>query len=321
MKTNEIIFIASGNIEIPPNWYWAVEDIIWNYKIFLERQWYNIKIVNTKNIFKLLKETVFVKNKILHFHYEPYLIISYIFNKLFFRSNKILWTSHNGYITNRKETIIYKILSKIVCLFSEIVMISLSSLMEEYFLDKWFKGKKFILQNWINIDNFKKTYKPIKDILYLWNINKNKWQELFLNYFNLDKKVDFVWPYLDNEIDFKWNNYLWVWNKQQVYNNLWEYKVIVLLSNLEVWTPLVLKEAIASWCSILTSKIWWFNLKETKFIKIIDINNQNDLNNINKYINQLIENNIKYREKIFEYSKNFDWENIIEKYKKILDEI
>jgi len=95
MQNKEIIFVASGNIEIPPNGYGAVEDIIWNYKIFLERDGYRVKIVNTKNIFTLIRETVFVNDKIIHFHYEPYLIVSYILNKILFRKNKILWTCHN----------------------------------------------------------------------------------------------------------------------------------------------------------------------------------------------------------------------------------
>lgn len=320
MKSNEIIFIASWNIEIPPNWYWAVEDIIWNYKIFLEKQWYNIKIVNTKNILKLLKETVFVKNKILHFHYEPYLIISYIFNKLFFKNNKILWTSHNGYITNWKESFFYKIISKIIWCFSDSIMVSLSSLMENYFLSKWFKGKKFILQNWIDINKFTKILEPEKEIIYLWNINKNKWQDLFLKYYNLSNKVDFIWPYLEEDINLRWNNYLWVWNKQQVYNNLWKYKVLVLLTRSE-WDPLVVKEALSSWCSIITSKVWWVNLEVNNFIKIIDIDNTQELKNINMYLSELLENNEKSRKNIFEYSKKFYWSNIIKEYKKILDEI
>lgn len=320
MQNREIIFVASWSIFIPPNWYWAVEDIIWNYKNSLEKDWYKIQIVNTKNIFKLIKETVFVKDKIVHFHYEPYLIIGYILNKIFLRNNKILWTCHNWYISTNSESFFYKIIAFVISKFSCSVMISLSPLMEKYFLDKWFKWKKIIIQNWIDNQKFKKIEKASKDIIYLWNINKNKWQELFLNYYNLDKKIDFVWPYLEKNIDLKWNNYLWVWTKKEVYEKLWEYKLLVLLTKSE-WDPLVIKEALSAWCSILTSKIWWTNLEENEFIKIIDIDNNFDLKNINNYSNKLLENNHNFRKNILKYSKNFDWINILKEYKIILDEI
>lgn len=321
MQNREIIFVASWNIFIPPNWYWAVEDIIWNYKIFLEKIWYSVKIVNTKNIFKLIKETVFVNNKIIHFHYEPYLIISYILNKLLFKNNKILWTSHNWYIANWKESKAYKIIAKIIWFFTDSNMFALSPIMQDYFLKKWFKWKSYILQNWINISKFKKINNPTKDIIYLGLIDNRKWQELFLKYYNLDKKIDFVWPYVDKNIDLKWHNYLWTWTKEEVCNNLWNYKVLVLLTRSE-WDPLVVKEALSSWCSILTSKIWWINLDKNKpFIEIIDIYNKNELKNINNSFKELFDNNIKYRKDIFEYSKQFDWENIIKEYKKILDKI
>jgi len=90
MNKKEIILIGSWKIEIPPKWYWAVEDIIRNQKIHLEKKWFKVKIINTKNIFKLIKETVFINNKILYFHYLPYLVISYILNKIFFKNNIFL---------------------------------------------------------------------------------------------------------------------------------------------------------------------------------------------------------------------------------------
>ena len=313
MQNREIIFVASWKIEIPPKWYGAVEDIIWNYKIFLEKEWFKVNVLNTKNIFKLIKKTVFVKNKIIHFHYEPYLIISYILNRIFFRNNKILWTSHNWYISTNNETFFYKIISRIISFFSKSTMISLSSLMEKYFLNKWFNWKAFIIQNWINTSSFNTINKPTKDIIYLWNINKNKWQELFLKYYTLDNKIDFVWPYLDKSINLKWNNYLWTWSKKEVYEKLWEYKVLVLLTKSE-WDPLVVKEALSSWCCVLTSKLWWINLMENNFIKIVDIDNDENLININNYLTELLKNNKDYRNDIFKYSEGFDWENIIKDY-------
>jgi hypothetical protein len=316
MQNKEITFIASWNIEIPPKWYWAVEDIIWNYKIFLEKDWYKVKIVNTKNIFKLIKWTVFVKNKILHFHDEKYLIISYFLNRLFFRNNKIFWTCHNWYIVWWKESRIYKIISKFVVLCRNTTYIAISWILRDYFVNLWFKWKTIILPNWVNTENFKKINKPKKDIVYLWLIEDRKWQELFLKY-SWKYKIDFIWPYPDKIIDLKQNNYLWTWTKEDIYNKLWEYKVLVLLSKSE-WDPLVVKEWLSAWCSILTSKIWWINLEETDFIKIIDIKNEEELDNIDNYLLELIKNNEKNREKILKYAKKFDYENIIKKYETTL---
>ena len=320
MINKEIIFVASWNISIPPKWYWAVEDIIWNYKIFLEEKWYDIQIVNTKNIFKLIKKTVFVKNKIIHFHYEPYLIISYLLNKVFFRKNKILWTSHNWSIASWRETFFYHIIARIISNFSDSSMFSLSKILENYFLEKGYKWKRSIIQNGINTSEFLKNINPVKDIVYLWVIDGRKWQGLYLEYFNLNIKTDFVWPYLDKSIDLKSHNYLWIWTKDEVFKKLWEYKVLVLLTKSE-WDPLVIKEALSAWCSILTSKIWWINIEENNFIKIIDLNNKKDLKNLNKYILKLLNNNNKHREKILKNSKSFDWANIIEDYMKELNNL
>lgn len=318
---SEIVQFVATDRDIPPKWYWAVEDIIWNYKVFLEQRWYKINIVNTKNIFRLIKETVFVKNKILHFHSEHYLLISYFLNKIFFRNNKIFWTCHNWYITQWKESFIYKIIAFFVARFKNTTMISLSPLMEEYFVKRWFEWRKYIVQNGINTKKFTKVKKAKDNIIYLWNINENKWQSRFLENYNLEYKVDFVWPYLDKNINLWNHNYLWTWTKKEVFEKLWNYKVLVLLSESEVGTPLVIKEALAAWCSILTSKIWALNLEENDFIKILDIKYKKELEKVDKHITELVKNNEKNREKIWEYSQRFDWENIIEKYEEIFNDL
>jgi len=60
------------------------------------------------------------------------------------------------------------------------------------------------------------------------------------------------------------------------------------------------------------------NLNETEFIKIIDISNKNDLENIDIFCRKLLEENEKYREDIFEYSKKFDWKKRVQEYEGIL---
>jgi len=196
-------------------------------------------------------------------------------------------------------------LSRITSNFKDSIMIALSSRMAKYFINLWFTWKYYIIPNWINTKKFKKIDNPQKDIIYLWNINKNKGQELFLQYYSLKYKIDFVWPYLDKTIKLTPHNYLGIWSKEEVYNNLWNYKVLVLLSKSE-WDPLVVKEALAAWCSLLVSKSAWINLEETEFIKKIDINNKDELKNINFYLEKLIKENKKLRPKIFKYAKNFD---------------
>lgn len=115
----EIIFVWSWKIPIPPNWYGAVEDIIWNMKTLLEKDNFLVTIINTKNIFHLMKNILALDGKLIHVHYEPYLILIYLVNLLFKKNNNIIWTSHNWYAIFWKESILYKFLASIISKFNK----------------------------------------------------------------------------------------------------------------------------------------------------------------------------------------------------------
>jgi hypothetical protein len=95
---------------------------------------------------------------------------------------------------------------------------------------------------------------------------------------------------------------------------LTNYGNLVLLSDGEAHS-LVLMEALAAGLGIVISEFATANLDlNMEFIDVIPEKRTNDI----QYIESIIIKNRKYsishREEILEYSKNFEWSNVIENY-------
>jgi hypothetical protein len=96
-------------------------------------------------------------------------------------------------------------------------------------------------------------------------------------------------------------NYLGTWSRQQVVENMSNYSSVILLSSFE-GDVLVVKEALASGCSLVISDRAALNIDENKpFVKIYK-NEINTLDFINE-INRINEENEKYRNDIIDYYK------------------
>ena len=130
------------------------------------------------------------------------------------------------------------------------------------------------------------------------------------------QSIESLW-YAGNIADNRFNtskNYLGEWSKETLYQNLTEYGNLVLLSDGEAH-PLVCMEALASGLGIVVTEWGRANLDDTKeFITIIPENKVNDIDYVEKKIIENREVSLQNRKSIIEYSKSFDWIEILQKY-------
>jgi hypothetical protein len=171
--------------------------------------------------------------------------------------------------------------------------------------------KLYINPNGVNSSLFKKTDEPKYPdrSIYLAKVDYRKRQHLF-------QSIDSLW-YAGNLADSRFNtnkNYLGEWDKNTLHDELTNYGNLVLLSDGEAHS-LVLMEALAAGLGIVISEFATANLDLDKnFIDVIPEKRINDIEYIESVIIKNREYSISHREEILEYSKNFEWSNIIQNY-------
>ena len=109
-------------------------------------------------------------------------------------------------------------------------------------------------------------------------------------------------------------NYLGEWEKDYLYDNLTDYGNLVLLSDGEAHS-LVIMEAFAAGLGVVVSQWATANLDLSKeFITVIPEDKVDDLEYVEKAIIENREYSVNNREEILEYSKQFDWTSVIQNY-------
>jgi glycosyltransferase involved in cell wall biosynthesis len=131
--------------------------------------------------------------------------------------------------------------------------------------------------------------------------------------------INFIGPVIDYA--FRENEtckYAGVWTKPDLYQNMTDYKCLILLSDGEA-APLVVPEALSAGLSLVVSPTAAANLDTTlPFIHVIDSPVDDSINEI---IGKAIEDNNKYRDDIRKYALDyFDWNVVCDDYIKIVKE-
>jgi glycosyltransferase involved in cell wall biosynthesis len=302
----KISIVGPGLMPIPPIGWGAVEILIWDLKNSLEELGHEVQIINTQNGQDILNQINIFNPDFVHIEYDEMIGIYPHLN-----FPKAI-TTHFAYLerpdmfggyTNVLNAF-EQIKPNIFCL-SEIIKNTYKNLIgisEE---------KLFVVPNGVNQYNFKYTDIPKYSdrSIYLAKIDGRKRQHLF-------QSIDSIW-YAGNNDDERFDtnkNYLGEWDKETLYKELTEYGNLVLLSDGEAH-PLVCMEALASGLGLVISEWGRANLDVSKeFITIIPENKIGDINFIQ---NEIIKNknySINHRNEIREYSKQFEWKNLIEKY-------
>lgn len=302
----KITLVGPGIMPIPPTGWGAVEILVWDTKNSLEKLGHDVQIVNTKNPRQIIDEINNFRPDFVHVHYDEFIgVYPYI------QYPKAI-TSHFGYL-ERPE--MFGGYSNIANAFAQIKpnVFCLSDGIKNVYkvLMNIPEDNLYLTPNGVSTDLFKIEDSPKYSdrSIYLAKIDYRKRQHLF-------QSIDSLWfagNLADNRFDTT-KNYLGEWSKETLYSELTDYGNLVLLSDGEAH-PLVCMEALSAGLGVVVTEWGKANLDESKeFITVIPESKIGDIDFVEKEIIKNREYSIKNRKEVVEYSKNFDWINVIQKY-------
>lgn len=302
----KITLIGPGIMPIPPTGWGAVEILVWDTKLALEELGHEVQLINTKDYRQIVNSINAFVPDFVHIHYDEFIdLYPYI-------QYPCAITSHFGYLERPQMFGGYvnianqfsEIKPNVFCLsegISKIYQIMLNVPKENL----------FITPNGVNTSQFKfdKKVKYSDRSIYLAKIDYRKRQHLF-------QSIDSLW-FAGNIADTRFNvnkNYLGEWSKETLYDQLTDYGNLVLLSDGEAH-PLVCMEALSAGLGVVVCEWGKANLDQSKeFITIIPEDKIEDLEFVENVIIANREYSIKNRNEIIEYSKQFEWKEVLQNY-------
>ena len=305
----KISIVGPGIMPIPPTGWGAVEILIWDQKIALEKLGHEIDIVNTQSPVEILQQINKFRPDFVHVQYDDFVeLCPYIQYP-----NAI--TSHFGYLEqpNRWDYYGPRVAEKFAKIKPNIFCLS-PGIKEVYEKQMGIPSDQlFVTPNGVNVEKFKFEELPLGDdmckSLYLAKIDYRKRQHLF-------QSIESLY-YAGNNADPRFNvnkNYLGEWSKETLYNDLTKYGNLVLLSDGEAH-PLVCLEAFAAGLGVVISQWAAANLDVDKdFITVIPEDKIQDIEFIDGEILRNRYYSVNNRPEILEYAKQFDWVKVIDKY-------
>lgn len=301
------ISIIGPALPIPPTGWGAVESLIWDMKLSLNKLGHDVQIVNVSDPYQIIQMINEYSPDFVHINYDDWIsLYPYI-------QYPCAITTHFAYIERPEMMGGYK--QRVFDQFTQIKpnVFGLSDGINTIYknLAKITESKLYLNPNGVMEENFRFTEDPkFPDrSIYLAKIDHRKRQYLF-------QDIDSLW-YAGNIAEDKFDknkNYLGEWEKKYLYHNLTDYGNLVLLSDGEAH-PLVCMEAFAAGLGVVVSEYATANLNlDKKFISVIP---EKNINNINYIEEQIIENrkySISNRQEILDYAKDFEWCKILKKY-------
>jgi glycosyltransferase involved in cell wall biosynthesis len=300
------ISIIGPALPIPPKGWGAVESLIWDYKIFLEKLNHDVQIINISDPNQIINKINQFNPDFVHINYDDWIVLyPYI-------QYPCACTTHYAYIDQFEKMGGYQNIFNVFAQYKPNIF-CLSETIKNVYKNVCgiSSDNLYLTPNGVNIDAFRKVDNPLHydQSIYLAKIDYRKRQHLF-------QSIDNLW-YAGNVADSRFDvnkNYLGEFTKPQLYDKLTEYGNLVLLSDGEAH-PLVCMEALASGLGLVISEYSTANLDLSKqFIDVIPEDKIYDIEYIKNIVNKNREYSIKNRNEIYEYSKVFNWETIIQNY-------
>ena len=300
----KISIVGPGIMPIPPTGWGAVEILIWDQKLALEKLGHEVQIVNTQSPIDIIKQINSFRPDFVHIQYDDFIeLYSYV-------QYPCAITSHFGYLEQPNRWDYYG--ARIAKPFQDIKpnVFCLSYGIKEVYQNilNIPANRLFVTPNGVNINEFNYVSNPKHPdrSIYLAKIDYRKRQHLF-------QSIKTLW-YAGNVADTRFDqskNYLGEWSKHTLYNNLTHYGNLVLLSDGEAH-PLVCMEALAAGIGVVVSQWGAANLDISKeFITVIPEDKINDIEYVESRIIENREYSVQHRDEIREYVKQFDWPTVI----------
>tara|TARA_B100000424_G_scaffold3514_1_gene2611 strand:+ start:839 stop:1792 length:954 start_codon:yes stop_codon:yes gene_type:complete len=299
----KISIVGPGIMPIPPTGWGAVEILIWDQKLALEKLGHQVDIVNTKSPIEIIQKINEYRPDFVHVQYDDFIeLYPYI-------QYPCAITSHFGYLEQPNKWGYYH--DRIVKPFQRIspVVFCLSDGIRNVYKNELLINEDNLLvtPNGVNTSKFVTRDPKYPDrSLYLAKIDYRKRQSMFQSISSLYYAGNNADPNFDVNI-----NYLGEWSKEYLYNNLTDYGNLVLLSDGEAH-PLVCMEALAAGLGVVVCEYGAANLDTSKdFITVIPENKISDLKYLEDEIIKNRDYSISHKDDIIKYASNFDWLNVI----------
>ena len=303
----KVSIVGPGIMPIPPTGWGAVEILIWDQKLALEKLGHEVDIVNTQSPVEILNQVNKFRPDFVHIQYDDFIeLYPYV-------QYPCAITSHFGYFEQPNKWDYYG--ERIAKPFGRIQpnVFCLSGGIKDVYADvlKIPEERLFVTPNGVNVDKFRVENIPEKlsDSIYLAKIDYRKRQHLFQSIKNLYYAGNNADPRFDTS-----KNYLGEWSKETLYNDLTTYGNLVLLSDGEAH-PLVCLEAFAAGLGVVISQWAAANLDVSKdFITVIPEDKITDLEFVDGEIVRNRYYSVNNRPEIREYAESFSWTKVVEKY-------
>jgi hypothetical protein len=302
----KISIIGPGLMPIPPKGWGAVESLIWDMANALKDLGQEVQIINTTDGNKVLDAINEFNPDFVHINYDDFIVLY-----PHIKQPKAM-TSHFGYLERPDMMNGYvNIFNKFQEMKPNVFCLS-EGIKNIYKVFSNFPEEKlFVTPNGVNVDafNFKQEPEHPHRSMYLAKVDYRKRQHLFQN-------IDSLWfagNIVDERYDTK-NNYLGEWSKEQLYKELTDYGNLVLLSDGEAHS-LVIMEAFAAGLGVVISEYARANLDlDKKFITLIPEKKIKDIDYVEGQIIRNREYSIKHRDEIREYGKQFAWKKMLKEH-------
>jgi glycosyltransferase involved in cell wall biosynthesis len=306
----KVVIVGPGIMPIPPTGWGAVESLIWDYKLELEKRGVTVRIVNTPNPQEIIRLVNAEQANVVHIQYDNhYPIVPHLHCK------NIVLTSHYGYLDSleqRPADHYWHIFRGFIQSPGYIQALS-PSIRDMYVKHGADPRRVAVVHNGANHHLFRYTDTPQHPhrSIYLAKIDYRKRQYLYQDIMC----VDFAGNLADNRFNARRRNYLGEWSKTVLYQHLTDYANLVLLSDGEAH-PLVCCEAMVAGLGLVVSRYAAANLDTSlHWIDVIPDDKLEDIAYVIHVIKQNQERSLVYRKEIREYAlQHFTWERVVERY-------
>jgi hypothetical protein len=301
------ISIIGPALPIPPKGWGAVESLIWDMKLSLNKLGHEVQIVNVGDPYQIINMINQFRPDFVHINYDDWIgLYPYI-------QYPCAVTTHFAYIERPELMGGYR--QRVFDQFTNIKpnVFGLSDGINNIYntLAEIPEDKLYLNPNGVMMENFRFSENPEfpNRSIYLAKVDHRKRQFLF-------QSIDSLW-YAGNIAEDRFDqskNYLGEWQKEVLYQNLTDYGNLVLLSDGEAH-PLVCMEAFAAGLGVVVSEWATANLDiDREFISAIPENKIEDSSFVEEVIVKNREYSIQHRQEILDYAKEFEWCTILKKH-------
>ena len=301
------ISIIGPALPIPPKGWGAVESLIWDMKLSLNKLGHEVQIVNVGDPYQIINMINQFRPDFVHINYDDWIgLYSYI-------QYPCAVTTHFAYIERPELMGGYK--QRVFDQFTNIKpnVFGLSDGINNVYntLADISKDKLYLNPNGVMMENFRFSENPEFPgrSIYLAKVDPRKRQFLF-------QQIDSLY-YAGNIAEQRFDqskNYLGEWEKEVLYQNLTDYGNLVLLSDGEAH-PLVCMEAFAAGLGVVVSEWATANLDlDRGFISVIPEDKIKNTPFVEEIIVKNREYSIEHRQEILDYAKEFEWCTILKRH-------